>query len=596
MSTTYSGWSGLSRTRLVTVFWLFAAVSLYMGVRLAQVQVKNHDLYLDQANQQHLGQAELPALRGEIRDRNNVVLATSIALWSVAVNPEEFRRLPDLGKDEKANPSPSEAARELAPLLRAKEMELEDTLTRAGTFAWLERKVEDDVAEKIRELKYRGVFLIKEPTPGRRYYPKGRLMSHLLGATGIDDQGLDGLEGAYDHHLSGTPGLIRAFMDRDGWATLNSPSALTRPAVPGNNLILTVDETIQYVAERELAKQVKEYKATGGVVVVMDARTGEVLAMAVNPDFPAKDFGKVDPKIRRNRAITDPYEPGSTFKVFLAAAALNSGVKPSDHFRSGGVLSIGGWTIHNASDGLYAGYTEALTDIIKFSFNVGTASVAAQIGREALWKHLDAFGLTQPTGIDLVGEGESLLSHYKDWEPINTATISFGQGVAVTPIQLVSAMQAVANGGVQMKPRVVRAITDHEGNAVERFSPEEKSRPISPQAARELVTILEGVVEGGTGKKAQIPGYKVAGKTGTAQVVENGGYAPGKYIASFLGFAPSDNPRIVMLVKIENPTPYWGGLVAGPVFSKVAEKALWKLGVQPDPKLLKDKEKASKSH
>ena len=557
------------------VFWMFAALSLYMGARLAKVQVKDCDYYRERANAQHLGRAELPALRGEIRDRNNVVLATSIALWSVAANPDEAR-----GKA-------AEIAAELAPILNLRVSVVEEALTRPGTFTWLARKVEDDVVAEIKEKKLPGIFVLKEPTPGRRYYPKGRLFSHLLGATGIDDQGLDGLEGAYEHHLAGTPGLIRAFMDRDGWATVNQGAALTRPATPGHNVILTVDETIQYVAEKELAKQVKEYHAKGGIVVAMDVRTGEILAMAINPDFPAKDFSKVEPKVRRNRAITDPYEPGSTFKVFLAGAALNSGMRPGDMFRSGGVLSIGGWTIHNASDGLYAGHMETIADIIKYSFNVGTTSMALAMGKKVYWEHLDAFGLTKPTGIDLVGEGESLLAHYKDWAEINTATISFGQGVAVTPIQLVSAMQAVANGGVRMKPRVVKAIVDHQGQVVERFDPEEVGRPISPEAARDLVKILEGVVEGGTGKKAQIPGYRAAGKTGTAQMSENGVYAPGKYIASFLGFAPADNPRVAILVKIEEPNPYWGGLVAGPVFSRVAEKALWKLGIQPDPELLK---------
>lgn len=566
-----------SRSRVITLFWLFAGFAGLLGGRLVKLQYVDHDRYLKRADAQHLGEAELPALRGEIRDRNNVVLATSIARWSIAVNPEAIRSSGKL----------NQVTLELAKLLGMKPQSIERVLDSRGTFAWVARKVKDPEAKKIRDADIDGVFLVKEPTPGKRYYPKGRLAAHLLGATGVDDQGLDGLESSYEKHLKGKPGLLRAFMDRDGWATLEHPTALLEPAVPGNNVILTIDETIQYVAEQELAKQVKEYHATGGVVMVMDARNGEILAMAINPDFPADEFGAVEPKIRRNRAVTDPYEPGSTFKVFCAAAAINSGFPPSHMFRSGGRMIIGGWPICNANDGLYAGAMETIKDIIAYSFNIGTANMALELGKEKYYKHLVAFGFTEPTGIDLVGESAGILAPAKTWSDINTATISFGQGVACTPVQLCSAMQAVANGGVRMRPRVVKAVVDPTGNVVERYEPEEIGRPITPDTSRKMLDILENVCENGTGKRARIPGYRVGGKTGTAQLVENGVYAPGLYIASFLGVAPVDDPRIVVLIKIEKPTPYWGGLVAGPVFKAVAEKALWKLGVKPDPKLMK---------
>ena len=569
--------TGKNRGRVITLFWLFAGFAGLLGGRLIKLQFVDHQHYLNRADAQHLGEAELPALRGEIRDRNNVVLATSIARQSVAVNPEliQNKGLVD------------ETVEGLAEKLDIKPAVIREVVERPGTFGWIERKVREPVAKVIREAEMPGVFLVNEPTPGKRYYPKGSLLAQLLGATGIDDQGLDGLESAHEHRLAGVPGILRAFMDRDGWATLEHPTALLKPAEAGNNIILTIDETIQYVAEKELAKQVKAYNASGGVVMVMDARNGEVLAMAMNPDFPAKDFANVDPKIRRNRAITDPYEPGSTFKVFLAAAALDTGVHPDDKFQSGGVLNINGWTIHNANDGLYAGAYESVKDIIAFSFNVGTANIAFHIGKDAYYKRLIDFGFTEPTGVDLVGESGGILSPAKSWERINTATISFGQGVACTPIQLCSAMQAVANGGVRVRPRVVKAVTDSQGNTIERFEPEEISRPISPKASRQMLEILENVCENGTGKRARVPGYRVGGKTGTAQMVENGAYSAGNYIASFLGVAPIDDPRIVVLIKIEKPSPYWGGLVAGPVFKAVAEKALWKLGVKPDPKLLK---------
>lgn len=571
--------AGTNRGRVITLFWLFACFACLIGLRLFKLQWVDHKRYLERADAQHLGEAELPAIRGEIRDRNNVVLATSIARWSVAVNPEI---LANKGTEDKAVDS-------LAAILQLKPEVVREVIERPGTFGWVARKVRDKEAKRVRELAMEGVFLVKEPTPGKRYYPKGNLASHLMGTTGVDDQGLDGLEGAYESTLSGRPGLLRAFMDRDGWATLEHPTALIRPAEVGNNVILTIDETIQYVAERELARQVKDFNAEGGIILVMDARNADILAMAINPTFAAQDFGKVKPETRRNRAVTDPYEPGSTFKVFLAAAALNAGMQPSDMFASSGVLSFGGWIIQNANDGLDAAGMETIKDIIAYSFNVGTANIAFALGKEKFSKHLDDFGFGHLTGIDLVGESEGILAPVKDWEKLNLATISFGQGVAVTPVQLVSAMQAVANGGIRMRPRVVQAITDSDGNVVERFEPVELSRPITPDTSKKMLDILENVCEKGTGKRARIPGYRVGGKTGTAQLVENGVYADGDYVASFLGVAPIEDPRIVVLIKIEKPQPYWGGVVAAPVFSRVAEKALWKLGVKPDAKLAKRK-------
>lgn len=568
-----------NKGRVITLFWLFAGFAGLLSLRLVNLQYFQHEKYLKRADAQHLGEAELPAMRGEIRDRNNVVLATSIARWSIAINPELLQQkgLVD------------EAVEVLSESLDVEKSFVERVANQPGTFAWIARKVSDVEAKQVREAAIEGFILKKEPTPGKRYYPKGRLASHLLGTTGVDDQGLDGLESSYEHQLAGTPGILRAFMDRDGWATLEHPTALIKPAEPGNNVVLTIDETIQYVAEKELARQVKEYNGTGGIVMVMDARNAEILAMAINPDFPAEDFGQVDPALRRNRSVTDPYEPGSTFKVFLAAAALNAGVAPSDMFMSGGSMVIDGWPIHNANDGLYAGAMESLKDIIAYSFNVGTASVAFHIGKDTYYKHLLKFGFGSKTGIDLVGESGGILHDAKGWARINTATVSFGQGVACTPVQLCSAMQSIANGGVRVKPRVVKAITDAEGNVIERFEPEVIGQTISPKAANQMLEILENVCENGTGKRARIPGYKVGGKTGTAQLVEpgGGGYAAGQYIASFLGVAPVDDPRIVVLIKIERPHPYWGGLVAGPVFNRVAGPALWKLGVKPDPKLLK---------
>ena len=569
MEVEVSGWSGRTRGRLIALFWLFAFLYILLVGRLAHLQYFNSQRYAAMAKAQQETVVQIPAVRGDIRDANNVVLARSLALNSVAVDPNKVL--------DKAG-----AARALAPVLARSESEILKTLSIKCTFQWLNRKVPDQMAEAVSKLKIPGVFLVKEPTPGRRFYPKGNLLSHLIGATGLDDQGLDGLEASYDVYLGGEPGKLRSFVDRDGWMMPVSGQGVVKQAIPGRHLVLTIDEGIQYAAERELAKAVKERNAKGGICIVMDVKTGGILALAVCPDFPASDFGKVPASVRRNRAITDPYEPGSTFKVFLAAAAVNSGVKPNELFTSGGILSIGGWTIHNANDGLDAAGMETLADIIAYSFNVGTASVAMRIGKKNLARHLDAFGFGHKTGVDLMGESEGILANVKHWADINTATISFGQGVAVTPLQLVSALQAVGNKGVRLRPHVVKAVLNPDGSVYKEIKPQVVSRPITAESAERVLGILRGVCEKGTGKKANIPGYRVCGKTGTAQVVQGGTYAANAYIGSFLGMAPADEPRIACLVKIEEPHPvYWGGTVAAPVFSKVAQEALWRLGVGP---------------
>lgn len=563
------GWSGKTRNRLIFLFWLFTFFYVCLIGRLASLQWLKNERLQQLARYQQEGDIEVPALRGDIRDRNGVVLANSISLSSLAVNPKEV-------KDVEG------ATKRLSGLLEMPEKRVHEALTGKGTFQWLARKVPDTVAKSLKDQPLAGVFLLREPTPGRRYYPKGRLLSTLLGATGTDEQGLDGLEATYDEYLGGSPGVLRTFMDRDGWMIPVESARLLKKAVPGRHLVLTIDETIQYVAERELAAAVKLRNAKGGICIVMDAKTAGILALAVMPDFPADKFGDIPPEVRRNRAITDPYEPGSTFKSFTMATAMNNGIRPTDLFPAAGVISIGGWTINNANDGLGAQVMEPVSEILAFSFNVGTAHVAERMGKKVLAKGLEDFGFGSRTGVDLTGESEGILAPVKDWERINLLTISFGQGVAVTPMQLVSAMQAVANGGVRNKPHVVSEVLNPDNTVYKKMPIKELSRPISPEAAQLTLGMLRGVCDHGTGKHtANIPGYRTGGKSGTAQVVHNGAYGD-TYIGSFLGVCPVEDPKVVILVKLEEPTPiYWGGTVAGPVFARVAQEAMWKLGVNP---------------
>jgi len=563
------GWSGKTRNRLIFLYWLFTFFYICLIVRLAGLQWLKNERLQQLARYQQEGDIEVPALRGDIRDRNGVVLANSISLNSLAVNPKEV-------KDVEG------ATKRLASLVGMPEKRVREALTGKGTFQWLARKIPDTVAKSLKDQPLAGVFLLREPTPGRRYYPKGRLLSHLMGAVGVDEQGLDGLEASYDTYLGGSPGTLRTFMDRDGWMIPVETSRLIKKAVPGRHLVLTIDETIQYVAERELAAAVKLRNAKGGICIVMDAKTAGILALAVMPDFPADKFGEMPAAVRRNRAITDPYEPGSTFKVFTMATAVNHGIKPTDLFPASGVISIGGWTINNANDGLGAQAMEPISEILAFSFNVGTANVALRLGKKVLCKGLEDFGFGYRTGVDLTGESEGIMAPLKDWETINLMTISFGQGVAATPMQLVSAMQAIANKGVRLKPHVVAEVLNPDNTIYKKMAVKEINRPITEESAKTMLGMLRGVCDHGTAKHTgNIPGYRTGGKTGTAQVVHNGAYGD-TYIGSFLGVCPVEDPRIVVLVKIEEPTPiYWGGTVAGPVFARVAQEAMWKLGVNP---------------
>ncbi|MBM3462252.1 MAG: penicillin-binding protein 2, partial [Armatimonadetes bacterium] len=328
-----------------------------------------------------------------------------------------------------------------------------------------------------------------------------------------------------------------------------------------------------------------QQKAKGAIAVVLDARTGDVLAMANKPDYSTRDFSSVPAGLRKCRAITDSYEPGSTFKIVLAAAALDSGkVTMGEQFFCGNSIVIDGWTVHNADDGASsAAGSETLKEIITWSFNVGTSSVALKMGKRTYFDYICKFGFGEVTGIALPGETEGIVQPFNDWANITLATNSFGQGITVTPLQLASACQAIANKGVMMKPRLVKEILSADGKVVRSIPPAVRRRVVSEATSYQMREILRNVVEKGTGKKAEVAGFPVAGKTGTAQVVEGGGYAGGRYVASFVGYAPAHDPRIVAIVKVEEPGAgvIWGGAVAAPVFHAIAKETMWRLGVQP---------------
>lgn len=584
------------KPRIVVVFYLMLGFVSYLSYNLWQVQARQSERYKKLAIDQHVGVQALPALRGSILDRSREILASSLTLPSLAADPSNI-------KDRQ------KAAAIIARELQRPENEILRLLKSRGQFVWLARKIPEPLAQKFEKLttevpvrkgekavvtglepidreKGLGVYVLREPT-GKRFYPKGRLGVHILGYTGIDDNGLDGIEAMYEGDLRGRPGRLEAEMDRGGRVIPNGWQR-REPARPGNNVVLSIDESIQYIAEREIAAAVKRHNAKGAVCVIMDVKTGDILAMVNKPDYATKDFSRVPVALRRNRAVTDAYEPGSTFKIVLAAAALDSGrVTMRDRFFCGVSIQVDGWTIHNADDGESSETgSEDLKGIICHSYNVGTTSVALRMGKRAYFDYICRFGFGKQTGIGLPGEAEGIVQPMP-WANVALATNSFGQGISITPLQLVCAMQAIANGGVMMKPRIVREIVNQDGKTVRVIHPTVKRRVISATTASHVQDILRNVVVNGTGKKAEVPGYPVAGKTGTASVVTGGGYGSSAYISSFLGYAPYNDPRIVILVKIDEPDkakgPIWGGSVAGPVFRAIARESLWRLGVKQQP-------------
>lgn len=578
------------KPRVVVVFYLMALFVFYLGYNLVQVQArqrlrnappKGFSDFKGMANAYHVGSLPLPALRGPILDRNRQILAASLSLPSIAADPT---KIPPEQRDQ--------VALFVARAMNGDVATVRKLLNTHGTFVWLGQKMPEKVAERIEKYARErdagvpknlqgGLFVLREAT-GKRFYPKGKLAVHLLGYAGIDDNGLDGIESAFEQQLKGIPGQIEAEMDREGRAIPNGWSKLT-PARPGRSVVLTIDESIQYIAERELAATVKKYQATSGTCVVMDAKSGDILALVNKPDYTTAQASKVDVSLRRNRALSDTYEPGSTMKVFTAAAALDSGkVSMSDRFFCGTTITVDGWQIHNADDGeSSANGSENVLGIVTHSFNVGTCAVALRIGKKTFQQYLDRFGFGRTTDLPLPGEAEGLIQPYKGWANITLATNAFGQGITVTPMQLVSAMQAVANKGVMMKPRLVKELLDPDGKVVKAFPTKVKRRVVSERTSMQMRQILRNVVVNGTGKKAENAAYPSAGKTGTANIVDGGGYGH-RYNASFLGFAPVQDPRVVILVKVEDPKPiHWGGSVAAPVFKAVSREALWRLGVRP---------------
>lgn len=542
------------------------AVLASLIVRLVQLQVVRGGRLQTIAERQRLATIVLEPHRGRLLDRRGRPLAINVEATSVYAVPSAIR-------DRAA------FAARIAPVIGVREDEVLRRLQGGRHFVWLARKIPPEVLAQIKSLALGGQigFRIED----RRAYPGGAAAAHLLGFVGIDNQGLAGVELAYEQTLRGKTGEAVAAHDGIGRILVDTQRTVEAP-VDGADLLLTIDQVIQHIAERELDAAVKRTRALRGSVIVMDTRTGEILALAARPVFDPNAGPAASPALWMNRAVSEVYEPGSTFKVFLTAAALDSGlVGPGEQFFCDGAIKVGGHVIRDGTERTHGWQT--MSDVVKNSCNIGAAQIASRLGRTTFYRYIRAFGFGEPSRIDLPGEVAGLVRPPSGWRGPGLATISFGQGISVTPLQLLTAAAALANNGVVVRPSVVRGVRDTEGRTTEVAGAQPGRRAVRAEVARAVLSMMASAVEHGTGALARIEGYPVAGKTGTAQKpAAGGGYDPGHYVASFLGVVPADHPRLAILVLLDEPMgAYYGGEIAAPLFREVAAQTLWYLRIPP---------------
>jgi cell division protein FtsI (penicillin-binding protein 3) len=552
------------RLRLGAAGGFFLIIFLAVALRAFQLQILDGEKLRQLGEKQHLKEMIVLPKRGTIIDRAGEPLALSLEGQSVYARP---RRIKD----------PKAIAVKVAEALGLEAADVAQKLASEKSFIWLKRQVSPKEAERVEALNIDGVGIYVEPN---RYYPQGQLAAQLVGFTGRDAQGLEGVEMHYDNYLRGESGSSVVERDALGRRVLIQ-GVETLQIPPGSDLQLTLDTSIQHLAERELEATAVKYRAKAGLAVVADPFTGEILALANYPFFNPNNFTRQSSNQWRDRAVTDSFEPGSTFKTILAASALDEGVvgKEDLFFCENGKYAYGGKIIHDTHEHGWLPFAK----IIQYSSNIGVTKVAEKLGKERYAKTIEKFGFGQPTGIDLPGEASGAVRRPEKWAAIDLATHAYGQGIAVTPIQLVMAYGAVANGGFLMRPFVVKRAIAADGRVLWENQPHVVRRVVSEATAATLTSILKGVVdEGGTGVLASVDGFEVAGKTGTAQKAEHGVYTR-KRIASFVGFVPADQPRLVMAVILDEPeTSVYGGTVAAPAFRNIAAATLQRLAVVPD--------------
>ncbi len=556
----------VTRLRLMLVALSVSMWAVAIGVRLFQLQVLDRPSFERQAARQSERTINLDPRRGPILDRNGRPLAVSVDAESLYAVPQDVD-----------NPVRTAAAVTRAlGLDAAGHKELLASLQKSRAFVWVKRKLDPVTARAVRDLQLDGVGFLTE---NRRYYPNRELASQVLGYVGVDNTGMSGVEYAFEDQIKGK--AAKVFVQTD--ARRRPVGHTERPSTDGTTVVLTLDESIQYAAESELDRAMNETQSIAGVVVVLDPRTGEVLAIANRPTFNPNRFGAFGSARWKNRAVVDAYEPGSMFKVITAAAALQEKVVEPEEVIDcgGGGIDIAG--VHINDHAVF--HDLKFRDVIAHSSDIGVVRVAQRLGRENFNRYMRAFGFGVATGIELPGESSGLLRPPAKWSALSLASLSFGQEVGVTALQMATAVGAVANGGYLMKPMIVKQIEDGAGHVLKTVKPVAVRRVIDPETVDTLTNILKTVVTDGTGRHAAIPGYVVAGKTGTAQKVDaQGRYSMVDHVASFVGYVPASRPALLVLVSLDTPKGprNEGGDVAAPVFARVAEHALRHLAIPPD--------------
>jgi cell division protein FtsI (penicillin-binding protein 3) len=548
------------RVKTVIVLILLQLGFAFLIYRLFFLQVVQGDELRDQAENQYYREIRVAAKRGNIYDRNMQPLAVKTNSYSLFADPQMVK-------------DPESVARTLSPILDIPETELTYKLESKGRFVWLKRQMSDQLAHKIGDFNIKGLMFREEE---KRFYPKGSLASHIIGFVGLDNVGLDGIEKAYDSYMRGNFREMASQKDCKGRNLTPQRIGYEEPS-KGYDIVLSVDEVIQHIAEKEIRRACVKQRSVSGSVIIMNPKTGEILAMANYPTYDLNKAFSTGDELKRNRAIRDLYEPGSAFKIITASAAINENMVTLEERINceNGSYNFDGFVIHDT--GMHGDLT--FSEVVEMSSNIGIVKVANRLGEDLLYNYIEKFGLTSHTGVEL-SDRDGLVRTPQEWTRRSMTSIPFGQEIAVTPLQMLCATNAIANNGVIMKPFIVRAILDNQNPRV-KSSPKISANPISSRTAGIMKQILIRAVENGTGKKAAIQNCLVGGKTGTAQKAsEEGGYLPDKYVSLFTGFIMARDLMLSMIVVVNEPQgEHSGSLVACPVFSNIGTQVMQYLSV-----------------
>ncbi len=544
--------------RFRTIIVLLFVSGAFTGLlyQLYQIQVVRASVLYDKAQRQHNSKVALSPERGTIYDRRGKLLAINVTVDSIYAHPWQIECV-------------VKASAKLSPLLAIPPEEIRRKLRSDQPFVWLARGMDNGKGEKVRELNLKGVGHLEE---AKRFYPHGELASHILGFVNIDEVGLEGVELYYDRYLRGESRWHYLTVDGRGREIIPVLEENLSPP-RGYHLVLTIDAVIQHIAERELNATIQKYGARAGSIVIIDPFSGEILAMANYPSFDPNRFHTYQPQERRNQAVTDLFEPGSTFKVLTAAAALEEGAYNSNDkiFVEHGFYRFGSHTIRDVNPRGWLTFSEVVGGL---SSNIGTAKIARTLGKETLYHYIRLFGFGSLTGVDFPGEARGILRSPARWSKIDMGTISFGQGIGVTAVQLAQATSAIANGGVLISPRLAISVVDDEGYPVKKFNSSSK-RIISADTAKELTYIMIDSAEVGTAGRAAVSGYQVAGKTGTAQKFIDGRYSDTQFTLLFIGYLPAERPEVAIVAIIDEPKhDRRSGVVPTGLFQRVAEQTM----------------------